>query len=81
MSVRYSPRGRLIIGTLEILKGVARIKDFNADGTFKYTGDNDVYYSTSTTVKNKKGERMFLDQDGVSCPESKLRKTVPRNQR
>jgi hypothetical protein len=78
MAVRYSPRGRLIVGTLESLQGTAHIKDFNDDGTFEYTGETDVCYDTTETMKDKNGERIFLDQDGVPCPESKLRKTKPR---
>ncbi len=57
-----SPEGNEIIGTLEVVEGIARADvALTGSGRFKvdYLGDTDVDWNTQTT-KTQKGERLFV---------------------
>lgn len=73
-----APNGKQIIGTLERLAGVAYLddaKDGGADGgkfEVQYSGETEVWWDGQRTVE-RKGQRIFVDQDGDEWPENKLR--------
>lgn len=80
MAKLYSPTGVPIIGTYEELEGVANINGATLDDSpnapakydLDWQGSTDVWWDGQRTKLNKKGERLFIDENGDSWPESKL---------
>lgn len=83
MRTAHAPGGRLIIGTLEKIEGVANITadsfDRDSDGklTFDWEGSTDVDWDSSTTartnaVKAGDRERLFVDEHGSVWRESQI---------
>ena len=73
-----APNGKLIVGTVEILRGTAIIMGVtgvDADGkyTVEYDGYTEVDWDSEQTERTLNGEwRIFEDEDGVRWPESAL---------
>lgn len=75
----YSPKGTLIVGTLETVKGCAGIDSAtrNDDGTFEleWSGDTEIWWDDQTT-DTKKGARLFVDEEGSIWKETELALTA-----
>ena len=73
-----SPDGSEIVGTLEIVPGTANIlphsftKDAKGELEFEYSGQTDIEWDSQTTQNDEKGERLFVDENGGTWPESQL---------
>jgi hypothetical protein len=75
--IAKSPKGHLIIGTLERLCGCAgintdtlkRTEDGKAD--FEYDGYTEIGWNSQFT-EEREGERIFLDEKGNECLESEI---------
>lgn len=76
--VLIAPNGAPIVGTLELIPGVAgiqRVKAGKGDGglfEIEYDGETEVDWDNQVTVK-RKGGRVFVDPDGQEWLESQLR--------
>lgn len=71
-----APNGLDIVGTLETCPGIAQIlyNSFTRNGTslnFDYAGGTDYYYDDQKTIV-RKGQRIFLDDDGNEWSEDQL---------
>lgn len=75
----YSPSGRAIIGTYEMVCGVALIDGATELSPVRngrrfaldYEGTTEIDWDDGETVKVK-GQRIFVDEDGNHWPENKL---------
>ena len=60
-----SPTGDEIIGTLEILQGIANILAISEDGSdIEYAGDTDVDWDSQETKTVDGGKTVFVDESG-----------------
>ena len=75
MGKLYAPDGALIVGTLELVTGSAGIigATRQPDGSLdlEYEGGTEMFGDDSKTVE-RKGQRVFLDEDGSEWLESEL---------
>jgi hypothetical protein len=62
LSTYLSPKGSPIVGTLEIIHGVANCT-IHSDGTRTYDGGTDVDWDSQETVV-RDGKVIFVDEDG-----------------
>lgn len=76
MSNYYSPKGVLIIGTREILTGVAIINGISDDGEPEYEGTTEVEWDNQRSDTDVSGGRLFVDEKGGIWPFSSLKKEV-----
>jgi hypothetical protein len=73
-----SPKGVRIIGTLDLVPGCALIQEGTAQNTgkgrfdFEYEGETKVYWDDQKTQR-RRGERLFVDENGDVWRESRLR--------
>ena len=70
-----SPRGFDIVGTFEVLYGVAQLihpKIVDNKIEFDYEGDTEVDWNSQTTVLDKKGRRIFVDAEGFHWSENEV---------
>ena len=74
MSNYYSPTGVLIIGTREILTGVAIIKSISDDGEPEYEGSTEVDWDSQRSDTDASGGRLFVDEKGGIWSFSSLKK-------
>lgn len=69
--------GELAKGTIETLKGVARLSQ-QMDASFEYSGDTDIWWDEQKTVTDKKGRYLMICDFGhdwysvVSFPNTTL---------
>lgn len=79
----YAPNGKLIVGTLERIYGVAGIivtgprNPATGEFQFDYDGETDVDWNSqetelTTCATTETTHRAFVDADGVSWPENQL---------
>jgi len=79
-----SPKGTVIIATLERLSGCSLIVPGSvraepAGGfSFDYEGNTDIYWDEQRTVIEN-DQRVFVDEEGIEYPENELR-LVPQQQ-
>ena len=75
-----APNGRDITGTVEnipyceaglVNRGIFKNKDGTYD--FDYSGDTEVNWDGQYTVKNRRGSRLFYDEDGNVWSEKQLK--------
>lgn len=70
-----SPTGKAIIGTYEVIPGVALVREFRVhpDGTveYEYAGETDVLFDDQYTSKVN-GDPCYVDEDGHIWPESRI---------
>lgn len=64
--------GKEVIGTYEKLHGVALVSGVDENGEPEYDGETKVDWESQKTVRNKKGERLWVDEDWNTVPESEL---------
>ena len=77
---RISPEGKTIIGTLEVMSGVALIdgaelldkKEGRDRFELDYEGSTSIYWDSQKTVRQA-AQRVFLDEDGGEWLEGVLR--------
>lgn len=74
MSNYYSPTGALIIGTREILTGVAIINGISDDGEPDYEGTTEVEWDNQRSDTDVSGCRLFVDEKGDVWPFIALKK-------
>jgi len=73
----YAPNGSVIIGTAELIEGVARIRGALAPSAgrarfeLQYEGSTDVDWDSQTT-RTRERKRLFVDEDGTLWPEDEL---------
>lgn len=73
----YAPSGMPIIGTKEIVPGVACVrpdsfrKNGNGGVDFEYLGHTDVDWDSQTTVKIA-DKKVFIDADGLQWTEDSI---------
>ena len=67
-----APNGKLIIGTLEKLYGVAQIDEESTLDDLCYDGHTDINWDGQETFVNEHGDRVFIDEDGNEWTESQL---------
>jgi hypothetical protein len=72
----FTPDGVAIIGTLEVLHGSAGLEKVFEDEKGKidiqHDGETKVFWDGQTTMKNSRGDRIFICANGNSWAESKL---------
>jgi len=82
-TIYVSPQGKEVCGTDETIKGQAFINPETLtlkDGklVFEYGGETDISWDTQTSVIEN-GERVFVDEEGNTFPESQLHYLDPAN--
>lgn len=73
-----SPEGNEIIGTLEVVEGIARADvTLTRKGRFKveFQGDTDIDWN-SQTIKTQKGERLFVCSQRRAWRESEVKRAT-----
>lgn len=71
----FAPNGTPIVGTLELLKGVAGVtcvmKGEGSELELTYEGSTDIWWNDQKT-KREAGERLYVDRDDLVWRESQL---------
>lgn len=73
-----APNGKRIVGTYETIVGTGEFtlssptRGKNKRFDLEWTGDTEVSWDSQETFTDKRGERVFFDEDGGTWPESKL---------
>ncbi len=67
-----APNGKLIIGTLEKVYGVAQIDEESTLDDIVYSGSTDINWDGQESVLDGCGDRVFIDEDGNEWSESEL---------
>lgn len=73
-----APNGEEIVGTYDLVPGVAQIgSDIRRgeDGrfVFNYAGGTQMFWDDQVTKSNADGQRLFMDDGGGVWPESQLK--------
>lgn len=76
MSKYYSPTGALIIGTRELLTGVAIINGISDDGEPEFEGTTEVEWDSQRTDTDASGGRLFVDENNSVWSFGSLKKGV-----
>ncbi|WP_051134040.1 hypothetical protein [Methylocystis sp. ATCC 49242] len=63
MATYKSPTGSLIIGTSEIIPGIALIYGISETGEPEYVGETKLYWDAQHP-ETRDGKTLFLDEDG-----------------
>lgn len=64
MKQLYAPNGKLIIGTSELITGMARVEGFDEDGAPVFSGRTEVYWDDQKTKCGADGKIVVFDEDG-----------------
>lgn len=75
----YAPNGLEITGTLEALKGRARISGIADDGTPEHFGGTEVFLEDGKTVE-RNGKPVFLDDEGGEWTFDQLTSEQPKDE-
>lgn len=71
----YSPAGRLIVGTREVIPAMAQVDKWsrgtNGELQIEYSGGTTIWWEDQRTVEID-GQRIFVDEDGNEWPESTI---------
>lgn len=63
MTKLFTPAGAQIVGTKEIIPGMAQATSYSADGEPIYDGGTTIWWDDQKTVWEK-GSRVYLDENG-----------------
>ncbi|PZR93566.1 MAG: hypothetical protein DI537_10655 [Stutzerimonas stutzeri] len=75
----YSPTGREITGTLEALKGRARISGISPEGEPEHSGGTEIFFEEGHTVE-RDGKAVFLDDEGGEWTFDQLTTKAPEDE-
>ncbi len=67
-----APNGKLIVGIVEQMYGLALITDESTIDDIEYSGETKVDWDSQELFVNGEGDCVFLDEDGYRWTESQL---------